>query len=151
MEIEVVKAERAYGFTKMIELINLSLDSSVSGEELAKIQIDFEMNKKPGFYKDRRIEVVDDIPNKLPNKVIYVCFNKNGYKIRSGGNFLYKSITEKGNLKGIIAKVSDNESYSKQEVIDGLRYLNNVSESNILLNSQSNLMTSCRGSGERKE
>lgn len=124
MEMEKVKAEHAYGFSELLLNISDKMDKSkpprVTDQE-------WELFKKPGFYQDRKIEVVGSIPEKVGGETIYVVFHNGSYEIKSDRNFIHgpaieASATGHSNLRYVSVK---DESYEKSKVLDDLVRLNN--------------------------
>jgi len=144
MKVRAVKARKALGFAAQIELMglqfkkmDLALQKDLCGkdtpesvlEELERIkrtEREIELYKKPGFYKDRRIKIVDSLPRRPRSEIIYISFNETGYEIKSGRNFIHTPIISYGNLRyaGVDLEhlITDEE---RSSVSDNLVSLNN--------------------------
>jgi len=125
MKVRVIKARKALGFTAYVKHMGKLFDPDLN-PEAKKLERELELYKKPGFYQNRTIKVVDRAPQRPRSEIVYVSFNKTGYEIRSGRNFIHGPIREPGNLRYACVDlehlVTEEE---RKSVLDDLIRLNN--------------------------
>lgn len=121
MKIKVIKARKELGISGQIKSIGKSIGSqfnmigpmlerSLYGKDIPESVLkeskkteaserELELYKRPGFYTDRIIKIVDAVPRRPRSEIIYVSFTETGYEIRSGRNFNHKPLIDYGNLR----------------------------------------------------
>lgn len=127
MQVQVVKAKKAYGFTELLDVINAGLDDFIAGmkgedsKKGDKARKEWDIYKKPSFFQDRPIKIVSRIPQRVRDETIYVHFMRNGYEIKSGRNFIHTPIAGYGNLR--YALITET-AYNNEEVLKNLKETN---------------------------
>ena len=119
MKVEVVKAEKELGVTFLSKL---------------KMDKEFEEYKKPGFYEKRTIRVVQEIPEGLEEKDIYIAFRKDGYEIKSKGNFIHTPVIHYGNLRyACITELGyELDEKEREKILDNLK-MNAANKENVTI------------------
>jgi hypothetical protein len=125
MEIVKIKADHAYGFSDLLQNIAGKIGSQnktkVSDEE-------WDLFKKPGFYKDRKIVVVGSLPKDMKDETIYVSFGRDSYEIKSGRNFIHGpafDASDNSDHQNLVYFSARGTSYDTEDVLKDLRKLNN--------------------------
>lgn len=125
--IEVMEAKNAVGITEMVKLTRKSFEEQTFPEDL-------EYRLKPGYIKDRKLYVFDEIPLDLEGTTIYVAFPGELYTAKSNSPFIspcyarkniYYIKTERFKWDHLNNKQS-NVPITKEEILEELVLLNNI-------------------------